>query len=679
MAILDYKYILAAMFFKFLLINLRVPMKVFIYGDCVSRDIFNFDNEKKYNVVKYYSGSIISSSFGSATVDDVWSEHASSTFQKRVISNDLNKSLMSEIKKSNFDIFLMDFTSERYSLFIFNNGARCTLSAEILGREFPHNDISVGRKITPFSNEMFLLWEVAWQRFINVMAALNKKDLIVINEVYFADQVEDGSSFNGQFNDSTIMEANNYLAKIYSRVLEDIPKSRFISTPSQGNFAAANHPWGRRPFYFIDEHYQFKLKSIFSIAGRNNKDVIEENIEISINDICKLDFPLSRKSNYTIRCGDNTSFQVYSSGIFSQSKIFVCFSGAVSDRLNKKPPFFSGRNIQKEFGIPLISISDPTLEMDDGLRLAWYAGNEDNKNLPVNISVFLDSIASKNNAELIFFGGSGGGFAALMQAALVKSRFKVLVWNPQTDISKYSRRFVTQYISVAFPTFYLENIDVFNSDISDNSLKAMLEECLYCQSIPDIRRDNNFGTIYLQNHNDWHRLAHAKPYLETLGFRRLDNQTSLLLDNIGIIYTYYGDGHAAPEKNDVLYLLSQLIANDSFDVIYSKVRQYSLNQFPSGFIDMQRDIDWSAHDFNVSLKYDNSEYQVEVYSSYQPVDYAFYLMRSGVKEKVVPYSKCNTLNLNVQEDDYELVCFIRAVSGARQSKRILLKPIESEI
>lgn len=63
--------------------------------------------------------------------------------------------------------------------------------------------------------------------------------------------------------------------------------------------------------------------------------------------------------------------------------------------------------------MPLIAIADPSLLLSDKLDLAWYAGNENLKNLPQMIASILDNITGKLDTKLIFFGGLGGGFATL--------------------------------------------------------------------------------------------------------------------------------------------------------------------------------------------------------------------------------------------------------------------------
>jgi hypothetical protein len=62
--------------------------------------------------------------------------------------------------------------------------------------------------------------------------------------------------------------------------------------------------------------------------------------------------------------------------------ILVSFLGAILNREDKKPSFFFGLNTAKSLGIPLISITDPVLALDDKINLGWYAGYSDFKEFP---------------------------------------------------------------------------------------------------------------------------------------------------------------------------------------------------------------------------------------------------------------------------------------------------------
>lgn len=100
-------------------------------------------------------------------------------------------------------------------------------------------------------------------------------------------------------------------------------------------------------------------------------------------------------------------------------------------------PVFTGLNVTRELDASFVALSDPTLYLDPDLKLAWYAGSSgwDLQSLLKCVLRKIATVARSN--DLIFFGGSGGGFASLYCAASFPGSL-ALVWNPQTDIGAYS-------------------------------------------------------------------------------------------------------------------------------------------------------------------------------------------------------------------------------------------------
>lgn len=87
--------------------------------------------------------------------------------------------------------------------------------------------------------------------------------------------------------------------------------------------------------------------------------------------------------------------------------------------------------------LPVFTGLNPTLYLDPDLKLAWYAGSSgwDLQSLLKCVLRKIATVARSN--DLIFLGGSGGGFASLYCAASFPGSL-ALVWNPQTDIGAYS-------------------------------------------------------------------------------------------------------------------------------------------------------------------------------------------------------------------------------------------------
>jgi hypothetical protein len=118
-------------------------------------------------------------------------------------------------------------------------------------------------------------------------------------------------------------------------------------------------------------------------------------------------------------------------------KLFIMLNGAV-DRAKTPLPTFARWNWGKILGGHVLAICDPTLELDGELRLGWFLGRAG-----LNPTQTLTAVANKvrhllhlDESQMIFYGSSGGGFAALIAASSLPTG-RALCINPQTDINNY--------------------------------------------------------------------------------------------------------------------------------------------------------------------------------------------------------------------------------------------------
>lgn len=80
--------------------------KVCIFGSCVSRDIFEYDEQKSFELVGYYARISFASLSSSAMIEQEVLDNIQSPFQKRMVLQDMNKSFIDRIKRNDFDFFI---------------------------------------------------------------------------------------------------------------------------------------------------------------------------------------------------------------------------------------------------------------------------------------------------------------------------------------------------------------------------------------------------------------------------------------------------------------------------------------------------------------------------------------------------------------------------------------------
>lgn len=217
----------------------------------------------------------------------------------------------------------------------------------------------------------------------------------------------------------------------------------------------------------------------------------------------------------------------------SGTVIPVFFNGAVAARETKTGPFFSGSRLADKGGFGFIAVSDPSLGLDLSLGLAWYAGNRYSK-VQDQITAVLASIAAKTGQELLFIGGSGGGFASLYYGGRLETVASAVVWNPQTEIHKYNPAFVENYMKHAW--------DGEENCTAQTSVVGSLPKRL----------------VYMQNASDWHVSGHTQPFLEAAHFTHRGRGV-YVEDSAVVCFASYGDGHAPLPEGPLMALIHQLL------------------------------------------------------------------------------------------------------------------------
>lgn len=230
----------------------------------------------------------------------------------------------------------------------------------------------------------------------------------------------------------------------------------------------------------------------------------------------------------------------------------VFFSGALSSREGTSGPYFSGRRMAQRLGTGFLAFSDPTLAEDPQIGLSWYTGvvGSEAQTIMASVCQHLQQIIQ---SDLIFVGGSGGGFASLVMAEAVPGSM-ALVWNPQTNLLNYVPTVVKEYLSVVDPTFDIEAANWYDKAenvLADASIRHELNS-EPCRS----------SFFYLQNYNDWHVSKHLAPFLSNAN---LNHRGRGYYGNSmqGVLVGTFGEGHAVPSSELLDAALQHLLNSNS--------------------------------------------------------------------------------------------------------------------
>lgn len=294
--------------------------------------------------------------------------------------------------------------------------------------------------------------------------------------------------------------------------------------------------------------------------------------------------PLSQTGHFRLATSTG-HLDVYMDGfptLKSGDPFLVCFSGAVTDRLNSEPPYFSGLGVARDLSRPILAIADPTVSDHATVSLAWYAGNSRFMDLPQMICRAIERLCEITGARPILFGGSGGGFAALIQCQLLSVDVTAIVWNPQTHIGGYVPSAIFAYLVAAFPDLADQIAQAADCQGVEQKERicGLLSRVGIMHSLMDARTHDRASILYLQNRNDWHIDAHAKPYLLQHEWIRLGKNAFSAGSRLALHVGRWGADHEPPPREIILQVLSMAVGGYPVTCI---ARELSMVSAPASY------------------------------------------------------------------------------------------------
>ncbi len=200
-------------------------------------------------------------------------------------------------------------------------------------------------------------------------------------------------------------------------------------------------------------------------------------------------------------------------------------------------PMLVGFGVTRGLPASRIFISDPSLYISEKLGLSWYAGSMVQVDLQRQlVSIIERIVASTNSKNLIFFGSSGGGFAALALSRQFSGSL-ALAMNPQTSLAEYYPTAVDRYLSNAW--------SVDDGDLG--KLPNSVQHDLVSAYIDGF--ENTVG--YMQNVRDFfHIQKHLIPFINGVPS---NPNVYVLMERWG---EDGGDGHVPAPKDKIQEILT---------------------------------------------------------------------------------------------------------------------------
>ncbi len=228
-------------------------MRTAILGSCVTRDAFAAHEEVLGKPDWYFARSGLPSAMSELVFEGVDVSAIESPFQRAVVSTDLDGSFARFLPKAEYDLLVYDPIDERFPLFIADSGAIATRSSEFTRAVA---DVESCVRLEPLSEGYYELWEPAWQHLVEVMTRSGNLDRLRVNQVYWAHLIDGPGEFPAIYPAEKIRRANDFLERLYTRMLEDLPPHRFFRYAEEELVAAGEHRWGIAPFHYVPAYYQ---------------------------------------------------------------------------------------------------------------------------------------------------------------------------------------------------------------------------------------------------------------------------------------------------------------------------------------------------------------------------------------------------------------------------------------
>ena len=522
-------------------------VRTFIYGSCVSRDTFKYLPEG-FVLHRYVARQSLISAGNTASGVKEKLTPLKSQFQQRMVAGDLEGNLYSSLQNAatSVDLVLIDLVDERGGVVEVGGGYATKLN-EFWGAG--GREASRGAKQLTFgSDEHFRLWAAGATRLVEELSRLDLRRRTVVLRAEWASTFEDGEAFTVPDWMTAPAEAN----QAYERYFGYLGRLglRIVTLPHELAHTSHDHEWGASPFHYQDAAYEYFAREISGAVdvevAEPEQDIGDEAPRLHLErrdtsawgDFTDLDSPdeiaeADLSSGYLTVWQDGMPFDLLVDDIGAETTL-VSFHAALGGS-GLKPPIFTARTVSDGIGLNRIFVSDPGLLAGEDLGIAWYLGTSEVDATAVLTKIIAALQQRMGAKHLVFFGMSGGGFAALNLSHEFPGSLAIPV-NPQTRILDYLEE-------------HWDDLGRYCLGAADaEESRELLEQ----HPRADLRRIYADGfentVIYVQNESDGHVKRQMRPWLEAA--------TSTGDGRIYTLFGNWGRGHVPPNARELKPMLA---------------------------------------------------------------------------------------------------------------------------
>ena len=250
---------------RYPIINLehkQSPIQISIFGSCVTRDILEYDTQKKLKLETYIARQSIVSAMSKPVEINKDYIRLESNFKKEVIYNDFMKNNINLFEKDKSKFLLIDLIDERFKLAKVNNGeSLVTYSSELIESGYLENPILIDKKKCLFNKRKYQIDNMSLkkyiQRFADRILEIYDMECIIIHKCIMKDKYINLQGETVRFDKNYLMhnrKINDVLDYMYDYLQLYLSKAKVIDI-TDSYLADENHKWGLAPMHYQREYY----------------------------------------------------------------------------------------------------------------------------------------------------------------------------------------------------------------------------------------------------------------------------------------------------------------------------------------------------------------------------------------------------------------------------------------
>lgn len=264
------------------IITEKKTTKIFTFGSCISRDIFNHTPEGEYEVelnIQRMSYALLPTKGYPVKYEDIDMEYLDDfPWEVKMMVTEMSKTAFSLVADSHADYVLIDLIEERFDFVEFEVEGevyRCVNSGHF-ENYYEKYLKDKAKNYRTFSIDEYSDKEVRDNFTESISRLLEYYDIsqVILLETYYAKKmIDDEGNITEYENQSEIEKSNERLKRVY-RIMREVLESFAINDRSyhlieagQEVLGYANHKWGPFPVHYTDEFYEEMGREISCIVG----------------------------------------------------------------------------------------------------------------------------------------------------------------------------------------------------------------------------------------------------------------------------------------------------------------------------------------------------------------------------------------------------------------------------